>query len=101
MLGRRWREVALGRARRLPRHAILDSQAVKTAAEGQERGLDGGKKVKGRARHVAVDSQGTILAVHICAANKADGAEAGTVMVQAAGRHPSLESFTADTVYKR
>ena len=101
VLGRRWREVALGRARRAPRHAILDSQAVKTAAEGQERGLDGGKKVKGRSRHVAVDSQGTLLAVHVCAANKADGAEAGTVMVQAAERHPSLQSFTADTAYKR
>ena len=50
---------------------------------------------------MAVDSQGTLLAVHVCAANKADGAEAGTVMVQAAGRHPSIESFTADTAYKR
>ena len=101
VLGTRWREVSLGHTRRAPRHAILDSQAVKTAAEGEERGLDGGKKVKGRSRHVAVDSQGTLLAVHVYAANKADGAEAGTVMVQAAERHPSLESFTADTAYKR
>ena len=101
VLGRRWREVTLGRARRSPRHAILDSQAVKTAAEGEARGLHGAKKVKGRSRHVAVDSQGTLLAVHVCAANKADGAEAGTVMRQAAERHPSLESFTADTAYKR
>ena len=101
VLGTRWREVALGRARRTPPHAILDSQAVKTAAEGEERGLHGGKKVKGRSRHVAVDSQGTLLAVHVCAANKADGAQAGTVMVQAAGRHPTIESFTADTAYKR
>ena len=101
VLGTRWREVALGRARRAPRHAILDSQAVKTAAEGEARGLHGGKKVKGRAQHVAVDSQGTLLAVHVCAANKADGAEAGTVRRQAVERHPSLESFTADTAYKR
>ena len=101
VLGTRWREVTLGRVRRLPHHAILDSQAVKTVAEGEERGLEGGKKVKGRSRHVAVDSQGTLLAVHVCAANKADGAEAGTVMRQAAERHPSLESFTADTAYKR
>ena len=104
VLGTRWREVTLGRARRAPRHAILDSQAVKTAAEGEERGLEGGKKVKGRSRHVAVDSQGTRLAVHVCAANQADGAEAGTVMVRATERHPSIESFTADTAdtaYKR
>ena len=101
VLGTRWREVALGRGRRAPRHAILDSQSVKTAAEGEERGLHGGKKVKGRSRHVAIDSQGTLLAVHVCAANKADGAEAGAVMVQACERHPTIESFTADTAYKR
>jgi putative transposase len=48
VLGTRWREVSLGRARRAPRHAILDSQSVKTAAEGEQRGFHGGKKVKGR-----------------------------------------------------
>ena len=47
MLGTRWREVALGRGRRAPRHAILDSQAVKSASEVEARGLHGGKKVKG------------------------------------------------------
>ena len=40
----------------------------------------GRKKGKGRSRHVAIDSQGTLLAVHVCAANKADGAQAGVVM---------------------
>ena len=101
VLGTRWREVSLGRSRRAPRHAILDSQSVKTAAEGAERGFHGGKKIKGRSRHVAIDSQGTLLAVHVTAANKADGAEAAAVMVQAVERHPSLESFTADQSYQR
>lgn len=77
------------------------AKSVKTAAEGQERGFHGGKKVKGRSRHVAIDSQGTLLAVHVRAANKADGAEAGAVMVQACERHPSIESFTADGSYQR
>ena len=54
-----------------------------------------------RRSRVAVDSQGTLLAVQVCAANKADGAEAGTVMRPAAERHPSLQSFTADPAYKR
>ena len=99
--GTRWREVTLGRGRRAPRHAILDSQSVKAAAEGEERGFHGGKKIKGRSRHVAVDSQGTLLAVHVTAANKADGAGAAAVMVQAVERHPSLESFTADKGYQR
>ena len=101
VLGTRWRELTLGRARRAPRHAILDSQSVKSAAEGQERGFHGGKKIKGRSRHVAVDSQGTLLAVHVRAASKADGTEAAAVMGQAVGRHPTIESFTADKSYQR
>ena len=101
VLGTRWREITLGRARRAPRHAILDSQSVKTAAEGEERGFHGGKKIKGRSRHVAINSLGTLLAVRVSAANKADGVEAGAVMVQAVERHPSIESFTADQSYQR
>ena len=101
VLSTRWREITLGRSRRAPRHAILDSQSVKSAAEGEERGFHGGKKIKGRSRHVAIDSQGTLLAVHVTGANKADGAEAAAVMVQAVERHPSIESFTADQSYQR
>ena len=101
VLGTRWREQELGRARRVPRHAILDRQSVKSAAEGEERGFQGGKKIKGRSRHVAIDSQGTRLAVHVRAAHKADGREAGAVMVQACERHPSIESFTANGSYQR
>ena len=89
VLGTRWRELTLGRARRAPRHAILDSQSVKSAAEGAARGFHGGKKIKGRSRHVAIDSQGTLLAVHVTGANKADGAEAAAVMVRAVERIPS------------
>ena len=58
VLNTRWREQKLGRGRRAPRHAILDSQNVKTAAEGEAHGFHGGKKIKGHSRHVAVDSQG-------------------------------------------
>ena len=38
----------LGRGRRAPRPASLDSQSIKTAAESQARGLHGGKNIKGR-----------------------------------------------------
>lgn len=94
------RQQKTGRARRAPRHAILDSQSVKTAAEGEERGFHGGKKIKGRSRHVAVDSQGSLLAVKVTAASRSDSAEAGAVMTQAVENYPSLESFTADQGYK-
>ena len=101
VLGTRRRELTLGRPRRGPRHAILDSQSVKSAAQGEERGFHGGKMIKGRSRHVAVDSQGTLLAVRVRAANKADGAEAGALMAAAVEAHPTLESFTADKGYRR
>ena len=91
----------LGRGRRAPRHAILDSQSVKTAAEGQARGFHGGKKIKGRARHVAVDSQGPLLAVHVTAANQSDSSQAGAVMAQAKAAAPELEGCTADQGFRR
>ena len=101
VLNTRHREEELGRSRRSPRHAILDSQSIKTAAEGEARGFHGGKMIKGRSRHVAVDSQGTLLAVHVTAANASDSSQAGTVMTQAKESYPNLESFTADQGFRR
>ena len=95
------RQAELGRGRRAPRHAILDSQSVKTAAEGEARGFHGGKRIKGRSRHVAVDSQGTLLAVHVTAANASDSSQAGAVVAQAKAAYPDLESFTADQGFRR
>ena len=55
-----------------PATLTIDSQTVKTNAEGEPRGFHGGKKVKGRSRQIAVDRQGQIWAVHVHAANQAE-----------------------------
>ena len=46
-----------------PSVAIVDSQSIRTAEGGEERGYDAGKKITGRKRHLAVDTLGLIWAV--------------------------------------
>ena len=50
----------------------MDSQSVKTTGVVGERGSDGAKKIKGRQRHLLVDTQGLLLTVDV---QPADGLE--------------------------
>jgi hypothetical protein len=52
---------------------VVDSHSVKsTAVGGEERGYDGGKKVKGRKRHLLVDTEGFVLEAKIHSAKVMD-----------------------------
>lgn len=83
-----------------PSAAALDSQSVKTGESGQQRGIDGGKKIKGRKRHLLVDTLGFLLAVTVTAANVDDGWAAQTVFAQVPGPAvPRLKVVFADSKY--
>lgn len=58
-----------------PSGGILDSQSVKAPA-ARERGYDAGKKIVGRKRHVAVDTDGQLLMVNLMPADISDSAGA-------------------------
>jgi putative transposase len=65
-----------------PRTAYIDTQSVKTTEMGGERGFDAGKKVRGRKRHIVVDSLGLLLAVVVTSARLDDGTGAPLVLAQ-------------------
>jgi putative transposase len=84
-----------------PSAACIDSQSVKSACGGEQRGTDGGKKVHGRKRHILTDTLGLLLAVVVTAANVDDGAAAPEVLALVRpADFPRLEVVFGDKKYR-
>ena len=82
-----------------PTAAILDSQSVKGSVQCRDSGYDAAKKVKGRKRHVLVDTMGLILALKITPASVQDRDMAGPVVKQALLEHSYIHKVWTDGVY--
>ena len=101
LLRRRVRTAA-GRAAE-PTAALVDSQSIRTSNNVPEasQGIDAGKRIKGRKRHIVTDTMGLLLVVMVTAAGIQD-TTGGRLLMDAVGAgFPGVTKAWVDSGYKR
>ncbi|MGW4231219.1 IS5 family transposase [Streptomyces sp. NPDC004980] len=85
-----------------PSACVLDAQSIKTSANvpAAGQGLDAGKKIAGRKRHIGVDTLGLLLAVLVTAASVSDNAGGIHMLSSIAADPPRITKAWVDNGYR-
>ena len=83
-----------------PTAGALDSQSVKMSQVPGERGYDAGKQVKGRKRHILVDTLGLLMAVLVTSAALSDPAGAKRLFKRLGGACKKMRRIWVDGTYR-
>jgi len=84
-----------------PSAGIVDSQSAKTTGVGgEQRGFDGGKKVRGRKRHILVDTEGLVVEARVHSAKVPDQDGIRRLLEPPRSRLPRLSYLWVDAGYR-